>query len=90
MCENWCQGRRKKNFPNGTKAKIVIRILTICVCWNKYGSVHYEILQLGQTIASDLWCYCLNKIEVKINKSTVFYYNNSQPYTSFMSLKMLD
>lgn len=97
MCHNWSQERRKRSFPNGSKAKIVIRILTICVRWDQYGSVHYELLKVGQTIASDLCCYCLNKIEAKRTTINQQYFIITIPnlthLSSFMTqqvLKVLD
>lgn len=55
----------KKSFPDGHKAKIFTGIIAMSV--DQYGSVYYELLQVGKTIDTELSSHYLNNTEFKKN-----------------------
>lgn len=55
--------KRKRSFADGHKAKIFTGIIAMSV--DQYGSVYYELYQVGKTNDTELNSHYLNNVEFK-------------------------
>lgn len=61
-------------YPSLTKKKVLA-----CVWWDFSGIVHYELLKLGQTVTSTVYCEQLERTKREpINKRSVLSVNNKK------------
>lgn len=79
--------------PGLTPKKVML-----CVWWDWKGIVHHELLPVGQTIDSQLYCEQLERLrqaierkrpELNNRKGVVFHHDNARPHTSLMTRQKL-
>ena len=63
----------------------------LCVCWDYKGIVHWELLNYGQTVNSDLYCNQLDRLkevliqnrpELVNRKGVILLHDYAKPHTS--------
>ena len=96
------RSRSKSGEAAQTVAKpgLMARKVLLCVWWDWLGIIHYELLQSGQTLNSDLYCQQLDRLNAALMQKRpplinryriVFHQDNARPHTSLVTRqKLLD
>jgi histone-lysine N-methyltransferase SETMAR len=69
----------------------------LCVWWCSYGIIHWELLQRGQTVTSEVYCRQLetanNQLRVKFPElvnNAVFLHDNARPHVAIATRRKLE
>lgn len=71
------------------------RKLMLCIFWNRDGPIHWEFLQTGVSINSDLYCKQLTAVDLAVQArrgqglfkgKVLFHQDNARPHTSQQTL----
>lgn len=91
--------RRSEAPETVAKPGLTIRKVMLCCWWDCKGIIHYELLQPGQTINSDLYCQQLmrlseaikkNRPELTKSRGVIFQQDNARPHTSLVTRQKLE
>ena len=86
--------KRDKRSQTTSKPALTTNKVMRCVWWDWKGIVHYELLSLGQTINSVLYCQQIERLRPAIErkrpelinkKGVIFHHNNARPHTIVMT-----
>lgn len=66
------------------------RKVMLCVWWDMFGVIHFELLNQGQTITSELYCAQLDRLSSALSvkrpqlleKGVIFHHDNARPHCS--------
>ena len=90
----------KRDEPPQTTSKAELRQkkIMLFVWWNWKDVVFFELLQMSQTINSDVYCRQLNKLNAAVKekrpelvnrKGVIFHHDNATPHTSLATSQKL-
>ena len=80
------------------KRRLTPNKVMLCVWWNWKGIVHHELLPVGKTIDSQVYCGQLERLRQAIERKqpklnnrndVVFHHDNARPYSSLMTRQKL-
>lgn len=89
MKKHWVtRGESSNPIP---KPNIHEKKLLLCVWWNIYGVIYFELLKPGQTVTSELYCHQLNRLRASLvnkhpalvnRKGVLLHHDNARPHAS--------
>lgn len=70
------------------RAEIHIRKVMLCVWWNMFGLVHFEILNQGETVTAERYCQQLTRVHEALHRqgvetsNTKILHDNARPHVA--------
>ncbi|XP_054156275.1 histone-lysine N-methyltransferase SETMAR-like [Oppia nitens] len=106
--EKWCLyinvtrkgqwlSKGEKTVPT-PRADLHQKKVMLCVWWNIKGIVHWELLNVGQTVNSDLYCQQLERVKSSLTKlwpalvnrkGVIFHHDNARPHVANITREKL-